>query len=92
MRSFVILSNITVVILINYLIPTKKTFLTKLGRNSLSIYSLHFYFTALSTKIFLKIDIGSIILADPYPAMIYSILLSTILLFILSRDFVEKYI
>lgn len=91
MRLFVILSSIAVVIIISYLIPNKKTFLTKLGRNSLSIYILHFYFASMSRKIFLKTDIGLTILHDPFLAMTYSVLLSAIVLFILSRDVIEKY-
>lgn len=89
-RLFVILASITLVLLITYLMTNKKTFLTKLGMNSLSIYILHFYFSSFSSRIFLKTGIGSTILHDPYLAIIYSVLLSAFVLFILSRDIVEK--
>ncbi|MDR0912569.1 MAG: acyltransferase family protein [Methanobrevibacter sp.] len=91
MRLFCISTSIIVVILINYITPNKKSFLTKLGRNSLSIYVLHFYFIEILENLFFKkTEMGISLRSDPIFGGIFIIVFSAILLFILSRDFIEN--
>lgn len=45
LRLITIAASIIVAILLNYLMPNKEMFLTKIGMNSLAVYVLHFYFT-----------------------------------------------
>ncbi|MDR2967421.1 MAG: acyltransferase family protein [Methanobacteriaceae archaeon] len=91
MRLFGIVSTIFVIILINYLMPNKQSFLTKLGRSSLYIYVFHFYFTESMKKI-LKSDLGSPLFNDPILTAVYLITATALITFILSRDPIEKYI
>ena len=91
MRLFGIVSSIFVVILINYLMPNKQSFLTKIGQSSLYIYVFHFYFSE-SLKKILKSDLGSSLLNDSILAAIYLIIATVLITFILSRDPIEKYV
>jgi fucose 4-O-acetylase-like acetyltransferase len=69
--------------------PNKRSFLTKIGKNSLYIYVLHFYFSELSKK-FLKSDPMSFLTNDPLLGPIYCILLTALLIITLSSSPVEK--
>ncbi|MCL2156434.1 MAG: acyltransferase family protein [Methanobrevibacter sp.] len=91
MRLFGLFANLGVIILIVYAMPNKGSFLTKIGKNSLYIYVLHFYFSEISKKI-LKFDSMSYIASNPLFALIYCILVTIILLIILSSNPVEKLI
>jgi fucose 4-O-acetylase-like acetyltransferase len=90
MRLFGLFANLGVIILITYIMPDKKSFLTKIGKNSLYIYILHFYFSEVSKK-FLKSDSMSFLTNDPILGPIYCILLTILLVTILSSSFVKKF-
>lgn len=91
MRLLTLFSSIIILILLNYLMPDKKTFLTKIGINSLAIYILHFYFTISLKTFFLDSSIGQFISTNPCLIAIYVIIVTIFIVSILSRDFVTIY-
>ncbi|OQD59385.1 acetyltransferase [Methanobrevibacter arboriphilus JCM 13429 = DSM 1125] len=90
LRLITIAASIIVAILLNYLMPNKEMFLTKIGMNSLAVYVLHFYFTRSLKTFFLGSSLGDIVSNNPYLAIIYVIIATLVITFILSRDFVTK--
>ncbi|MDR0911037.1 MAG: acyltransferase family protein [Methanobrevibacter sp.] len=56
MRFLVIIAGIILIFLLNYLMPNKKTFLTKIGINSLALYIFHFYLIKIFAKILFIYD------------------------------------
>jgi len=90
MRFAALIASLFIVILLNYLVGNNETFLTKVGKNSLAIYCIHFYFTRILDIYFLHSDLGSFLLDNPYLAAIYIIVMALIITFILSRDFISN--
>lgn len=91
MRILTLFSSIIIVILLTYLMPNKKTFLTKIGVNSLAIYILHFYFTRSLKNFFLDSSLGQFLFTNPYLAFLYVTIVTVFIVFILSRDIVTIY-
>ncbi len=91
MRTLTLFSSIIIVILLTYLMPNKKTFLTKIGVNSLAIYILHFYFTRSLKNFFLDSSLGQFLFTNSYLAFLYVIIVTAFIVFILSRDIVTIY-
>jgi len=91
LRLLTIFSSIIVVILLTYLMPNKQTFLTKVGLNSLAVYVLHFYFTKVLQEFFLKTDLGSHLFNNPILAILYVVIVTTVVVFITSRNVVSAY-
>lgn len=92
MRLFVIIFSIIIILLLNYLMPNKKTILTKLGVNSLIIYVLHFYFVRTLNLFFIDSSFGSLLSSNPILSGLYVIIASASILYILSRDIVANFI
>lgn len=86
MRLFTILVGFAFIIILNYIMTDKKTFLTKLGANSLAIYILHFYITRLLDIYVIHSEIGDFIRSNILFSSIYAIAVASIILFVLSRD------
>ncbi|MDR1820051.1 MAG: acyltransferase family protein [Methanobrevibacter sp.] len=87
-RFLVISSGLLIVIVLYYLMTNKKTFLTKLGINSMAIYILHFYFVKFMGEYLLNSSFSEFF-ENPYYVGIYIIVSTVILTYILSRDFVS---
>lgn len=92
MRLGVMASSILIIIILNYLMTNKHTIFTKIGVNSLAIYVLHFYFTRILDIYFIRSELGSSLHNNIFLASIYVIVTTVLILFILSRDFISKYI
>ncbi|MEA4957118.1 hypothetical protein SDC9_17011 [bioreactor metagenome] len=90
MRLLVLLASLFAVILMNYLMTDKETFLTKIGKNSLAVYVLHFYFTRILDIYFIHSDLGSFLLDNPYLAGVYIVITALIITYVLSRDFITN--
>lgn len=90
MRLAALFASLLAVILLNYLMTNDETFLTKLGKNSLAIYVLHFYFTRILDIYFIHSDLGSFLLDNPYLAGIYILITAFMITYILSRDFITN--
>jgi len=89
-RLFIISSGIIITLLLTLAMTDKKSFLTKLGRNSLAIYLLHFYFRAFSNIFVSKTSIGHLISSDVLFSGIYLIVATTIIVTILSPDIINN--
>ncbi|KZX16123.1 acyltransferase family protein [Methanobrevibacter cuticularis] len=85
-RLFAISSGIIITLLLTLFMTDKKSFLTKIGRNSLAIYILHFYLIAFSNFFINKTSVGHLISNNFFLAGTYIILSTTIILIILSPD------
>ncbi len=90
MRLLVLIASLFAVILMNYLMTDKETFLTKIGKNSLAVYVLHFYFTRILDIYFIHSDLGSFLLDNPYLAGVYIVITALIITYVLSRDFITN--
>ncbi|KZX16033.1 acyltransferase family protein [Methanobrevibacter cuticularis] len=90
MRLFIISAGLIITLLLTYLMTNKKTFLTKIGRNSLAIYILHFYFIKFSQIFISKTSIGNLIESNVFFIAIYLSIVVGLIVAILSRDFVSK--
>lgn len=89
MRLFGILSVILVAILMTYVMPNKRTFLSNIGANSLYVYVLHFYISQPLKKIFGSSTYGFLV-KDPLMAIIFPIIVTLLLVFLLSSAPVKK--
>ncbi|MBZ9570433.1 acyltransferase family protein [Methanobrevibacter sp. TMH8] len=90
MRLFIISAGLIIVLLLTYVMTNKKTFLTKLGRNSLAIYILHFYFLKFSQMFISKTSIGHLIESNVFLIAIYLFIVVGLIVGLLSRDFVSN--
>jgi fucose 4-O-acetylase-like acetyltransferase len=90
MRLTIILSGLVVVILINFIINNKNNILTKIGRNSLAIYILHFFFTGIIDNFLDLTATGQSIATNP-PLVISLLAVSTItIVLVLSMDIISN--
>lgn len=85
-RLFVILSGIIITLLLTLVMTNKKSFLTKLGRNSLAIYLLHPYLIVFSNAFITKTSIGHLISNDVLLSGIYLTMATIAIVVILSPD------
>jgi len=90
MRLFIISAGLIIVMLLTYLMSNKKTFLTKIGRNSLTIYILHFYFLKFSQIFINKTSMGHLIESNVFFIALYLVIVVGLIVAILSRDFISK--
>ncbi len=88
LRLIVISVGILCCILLFNIMTSKKTFLTKMGRNSLAIYVLHLYFVSYLPYIVKYLGFNFLFKSYIF-CVIYIGLGATIVLFILSRDVVS---
>ncbi|MBZ9570432.1 acyltransferase family protein [Methanobrevibacter sp. TMH8] len=85
-RLFVISAGIIITFLITLLMTDKKSFLTKIGRNSLAIYLLHFYLIVFSNMFITKTHIGHLISHNVVFSGIYLVVATMIIVIILSPN------
>jgi fucose 4-O-acetylase-like acetyltransferase len=88
-RFILIVLSLVVTVLLVYLARNKITFLTKIGRNSLAVYILGFYFIIFFHYFFNKVGL-SIVLNDFVLSALYIICFTILIVFISSRDFVTN--
>lgn len=86
-RLILIMLQIGIVLLANRLITNRKTIITKIGINSMAVYLLHLFIK----KPFLYI-IKLFNINDPWIQLICTLALTAVVVLILSRDFVTKYL
>ncbi|MDR0913251.1 MAG: acyltransferase family protein [Methanobrevibacter sp.] len=91
MRLITIALGIFASILLNELISNTKSFITKLGVYSLSIYLLHFLFIRATVKIVKMLKIKTIIHGNIIFSILFIAILLGVIIFVLSRDSVNKY-
>lgn len=84
-RFIIIILGIANTLLLNRLMTNRNNFLTKIGKNSMGVYVLHVYFIAI-----LKITMRPYFSHHEKLFLITAILISMILTFVLSRDFITK--
>ncbi|PAV06309.1 acyltransferase family protein [Methanobacterium bryantii] len=89
LRLIVISVGILCCILLFNIMTSKKTFLTKMGRNSLAIYILHLYFVSYLPDIFNYLGYNFLFKSYTF-CVVYVGLGATIVLFILSQDIVSR--
>ena len=89
LRLIVIFIGIICCILLFNVMTSKKTFLAKMGQNSLAIYVLHLYFVSYLPYIFKYLGFNFMFKSYIF-CIIYIISGATIALFILSRDIVTR--
>lgn len=89
LRLIVISVGILCCILLFNIMTSKKTFLTKMGRNSLAIYVLHLYFVSYLPYIFKYLGFN-FLFKNYIFCVVYIGLGATIVLFVLSRDVVSN--
>lgn len=89
LRLIVISVGILCCILLFNIMTSKKTFLTKMGRNSLAIYVLHLYFVSYLPYIFKYLGYNFLFKSYVF-CVVYISLGATIVLFILSRDAISN--
>ena len=88
-RLLILVVGMISVILLYNIMTSKKTFLTKIGKNSLPVYVLQFYFTLTLPDILKYVGLGYIF--DSYfLSIIYVIVATTFVTYILSRDKVNE--
>lgn len=89
LRLLFILISMIIIILLNNIMTHKKTFLTKIGKNSMSVYILQFYFVFTIPDIMNYLGLNYIF--NSTILCIFYVIISTILVcFILSRDKVQE--
>lgn len=89
-RFLIIIMGIIVTLLLNKLMTNKKTFLTKIGRNSMAIYLLHVYFiTIIKTFIIPNVPLFS---SGGLIFLVFALVSTGIIVLLLSRDVVTKYL
>lgn len=86
-RLILIVLQIGLVLIANKLMTNKRTILTKIGINSMAIYLLHLFIK----KPFLYL-IKLFNINDPTIQLICTLALSAVIVLVLSRDFVSKYL
>lgn len=85
-KGIVLVLEIAWMVILNRIMTNKDCFLTKIGRNSMAVYVLHpfiYYIFKPIWPVMITSDVISIVL---------SIVLTAITVFVLSRDFVTKYL
>lgn len=87
---FVLIASMVVLTLLYYFMTSKKTFLTKIGKNSLVVYVFHFYIFLSLPQILDYIGL-SYVFDSFYASLIYVILLPIIVTYILSRDILTEW-
>jgi fucose 4-O-acetylase-like acetyltransferase len=90
-RLIIISIGIFASILLNELISNRKSFITKLGLYSLTIYILHFIIIRVITDIIKMITLQDIIRENIIFSIAYIIITLVLVIFILSRDSFNKY-
>lgn len=88
-RLIAILLGIGITLVLHKLVPNKETFLTKIGRNSMTVYLLHIYITEIIKKFVKHYDLFK---GQPYLFLIFVLIIAFTLAFILSRDPITKYL
>lgn len=89
LTGIIIVLGIIITLLFNKLMTNKETFLTMIGKNSMAIYLLHVYFVASINKFINHYHIFS---GKPIIFIIFSIITTMIIVFILSRNIISKYL
>ena len=89
LRLIIIFLGIACCILLFNIMTSKKTFLTKVGRNSLSIYVLHLYFVVYLPEIIKYLGFN-FVFKSYILSILYVTLGATFVLYILSRDVVTQ--
>jgi len=90
-KAIVIVIEIIAVLLLNKLMTNKKTFLTKIGANSMAIYVLHLW-SFLFTYRMIKPMLIANNLNTPLIYLVYAISITIILVYVLSRDIISEYL
>lgn len=86
MRLSTLIASLVIVILITYLMTDKRTFLTKIGANSLVVYVLHFYFAKPLNMFLIHSEIGILLKNSYILSAIYILVASFVITYVLSRD------
>lgn len=89
LTGIIIVLGIIITLLFNKVMTNNETFLTMIGKNSMAIYLLHVYFVALINK-FIKSN--PIFQEKPIIFIIFSIVTTMVIVFILSRNIISKYL
>lgn len=89
-RFIVIAMGIIVTLLLNKVMTNKKSILTQIGKNSMAVYLLHAYFIT-SIKTFLMPNVP-ILSSSGLIFLVFAFVSTTIILLLLSRDVVTKYL
>lgn len=91
-RTIIIVSGIIITLLLTFSMTNKKTFLTKIGVNSLSVYILHFYFTHFYfiRSMNVKVIQNSFSYSSDLILWGYAIITTFVLVYILSRDIITR--
>ena len=89
LRLIILFLGIVSCILLFNIMTSKKTFLTKMGQNSLSIYVLHLYFVTYLPELIRYLGFN-FVFKSYILSIIYVVLGTTFVLYILSRDVVTR--
>lgn len=88
---FVLIASMVVLTLLYYAMTSQKTFLTKIGKNSLVVYVFHFYIFLSMPQILEYVGL-SFVLENAYYSLAYVVLLPLLVSYILSRDVFTEWI
>lgn len=86
-RVLIITSEILVVLLLNWFMTNRKSFMTKWGVNSMAVYILHYY-----VQLYLRTVMPNIFAGKEYLFIPFILIASFVVTIILSRDVVTKYL
>ena len=89
-RFIIIAMGIIMTLLLNKVMTNKKTILTQIGKNSMGIYLLHYYFIT-SIKTFLMPNVP-ILSSSGLIFLVFAFVSTAIIVLLLSRDVVTKYL
>ncbi|MDO8870919.1 MAG: acyltransferase family protein [Methanobacteriaceae archaeon] len=87
---FVLIASMVVLTLLYSFMTSNKTFLTKIGKNSLVVYVFHFYIFLSMPQILTNLGLN-FILNNTYYSILYAVLLPSLVLYILSRDVLTEW-
>jgi fucose 4-O-acetylase-like acetyltransferase len=87
--AFAYISRMSIIIVLFYLMTSRKTLLTKIGKNSLPIYIFHFYFLFYLPPILEYLGLG-FVFENLYLSIIYVFVATISVLYVLSRNITNK--
>ena len=86
-RAIVLMLGIVSTLIFNHYVSNRKSIFTKFGKNSLAVYVLHVYIIKIFHLIFNHIKVQSGLLY-----IIFAIISTFVIVFLLSRDFISIYL
>ena len=89
-RLIIIIMGIIITLILNKVMTNRKSILTQIGKNSMAVYLLHIYFTISIKK--LIIPNIPLLLNSELIFLIFAFISTGILVLVLSRDFITKYL